>query len=78
MPMSLDQWHDYRTGPHRDLDLIASGSMMVEAAAKRLLARPDWETMAEVELDLAEMALRAALERLMRAQAHYRGKEIDR
>jgi hypothetical protein len=78
MPMSLDEWRDWRTGPQGDLDKIAAASMMVETHAKRLLVRPDWETIAEVELDLAAMTLRAALARIERAQAIYREKGIDK
>jgi hypothetical protein len=77
MPMPREEWIDHRTGPHGDLDKIASGSMMVEAAAKRLLVRPDWETAAWIELDLAAMTLREALARVERAQAIYQGKRID-
>jgi hypothetical protein len=75
--LTYEDWIDHRTGPRGDLDKIASGSMMVEAAAKRLLVRPDWETVAKVELDLATMTLAAALERLVRAQAIYQAKRID-
>lgn len=76
MPMSREDWIDHRTGPHGDLDKIAAGSMMVDHHAKKLLCRPDWETAALIEMDLAILALRAALERVERARETYLAKEI--
>jgi hypothetical protein len=75
MPMPLDRWHATVT-PH--LDMIEAGAEMCERHAKALIIRPDWETRAQVELDVCAEALRAALARVERAQAIYQAKEIDR
>jgi hypothetical protein len=74
MAMPLDRWHATVT-PH--LDMIEAGAEMCERHALQLVRRPDWETRAQVDLDTCAMALRAALERIERAQAIYQAKEID-
>jgi hypothetical protein len=78
MPMTREDWIDHRTGPHHDLDKIAAGSMMVDYHAKKMLCRPDWETAALIEMDLAVLTLRAALARIERARETYLAKAVDR
>lgn len=72
--MRDDRW--FKIGQH--LDKIEAGASMCEHHAKMLAARPDFETAAEIELDLVTMALRHALARVERAQAIYREKEIEK
>lgn len=75
MPMPLDQW---RAEVGRHLDLIGAGAAMAARHAEQLPIRPDFETYAEDDLRLCEIALTDALLRVQLARAIYNGKEIGR
>jgi hypothetical protein len=74
MPLSPeDRWVEIG----RHLDLVGAGAEMAERHATMLAARPDFETLAEIDLNRCAAALRLALARIERAQAIYRDKEIE-
>jgi hypothetical protein len=71
--MSLEQW-DRTVGHH--LHMIEAGAEMAARHADRLLARPDFETLAQDELARAEKILESALRKLREAGASYGSKEV--
>jgi hypothetical protein len=75
MPMSLMEW-DKVVRPH--LDKIVEGADICATHADRLPLTPGFYTMAEEQMRRCEIALRAALTAIERAQAIYHDKEIER
>jgi hypothetical protein len=73
MHMPLDQWRA-EVGKH--LDMISAGASMTTRHAEQLPIRPGFETYAEDDLRLCEIALTDALLRVQLARAIYNSKEI--
>jgi hypothetical protein len=73
MPMPLDQWRQVVSA---HLDMIGAGADICVRHAERLLVRPGFETLAEMDLKRAEAVLQEALTKVRLAQAIYRDKEI--
>jgi S-methylmethionine-dependent homocysteine/selenocysteine methylase len=75
LPMTLEQW-DLAVGHH--LEFIEAGAEMAARHSRQLLARPDWETLAEAELAKVEKVLENALQQVRAARASYGSKDIAR
>jgi hypothetical protein len=71
MSLSLAQW-DVKVGRH--LHGIEAGSEMVERHCRQMEFKPDFETLAFEQIEVAEAALTRSLERLQKAKADYQGK----
>lgn len=71
--LTLEQW-DRSVGHH--LHLIEAGAEMTARHARQLLARPDWETLAQDEMQKTEKVLEGALGVVRAALADYGSKPL--
>jgi len=69
------QEYDAKIKPN--LDFIEAGSEMAARYARDLIAKPDFETLAENELRQARNTLAVALASLDRALADYEAKPLE-
>jgi hypothetical protein len=72
--MDIETWRE-TVGHH--LDMIGAGASMAARHAEQLPIRPGFETYAEDDLRLCEVALTDALLRIQMARAIYNSKEIE-
>ena len=72
--MNLSDW-DMRVKPH--LNFISAGAEMAARHARHLPCRTDFHTYAEDDLAAARVALEAALQNVIAAQAIYENKPAE-
>jgi hypothetical protein len=67
--------YDEKIGRH--LKYIREGADMIVRHVDQMVFRPDFESLAEAEIEKAETWLVTALERVRRAKAEFRKKPVD-
>jgi uncharacterized membrane protein YfbV (UPF0208 family) len=71
--MTLEDW-DQKVSPH--LQFIEAGAAMAARHARQLVAKPDFDSLAEDELDKAFRVLAAALDQIITARKAYKNAPV--
>ncbi len=73
--LELNEW-DHKIKTH--LDYISAGAEMIERHIDLLIGRPDFDTIAEHNVDLALLTLSTALRKVEKAKQELRNKPVVR